>query len=269
VAEEPKGTGGAVRYLPGGFAVGLAITAMIGAWLLVLGGLAGTVALLSRLGSAAVLPLALMCGSVLPAALATRRVLAFHRIRAKVPAPLLRQLRYGDLSEVTGDDGRPLRPVGMSVADVVVLTDAQLGPVTELPGTRIFQGVRLPGVSRPVASHAVSAGRLLVLIESVAWPPGEYRVDATGRVRCDDQYIGQTVRSLCNAVHAYRRVLPGRHQVCAFVVVHRLADGQYLLPPRTADLRWALADDFPAQLHAMLTPHLSAVSRHTIAALTH
>jgi hypothetical protein len=258
----------AIRYLPSRLSVGVAVGGMILAWLVVLGGLAGTVVFLSRLGFVAVLPLALMCGGTGPAISATRRVLLLRRIRAKVPARLLRQRRHGDLTEITNDQNRPLRPVGTTVADVVTRTDALLGPLTALPGVQIFEGVRLPGVSRPAASHAVSAGRLVVLVESVAWPPGQYRMDATGRVRCDGQYIGQTVRSLSAAIRAYRALLPRTHQVCALITVYRAADGDYVLPSGTKDLRWILADDLLRDLHTLLTPHLSTVSRHTIAALT-
>jgi hypothetical protein len=258
----------AVRYLPSHLDVTLSVAAMAGAWALMVGGLAGTAIQLSRLGSPAVLPLVLLCVSTFPAIWATRRVVSLRRVRAKVPAPLLRQRRYGDLASLADDDSRPLRPVGVTVADLVGRTDALLGPLTARPGVRLFEGVRLPGGHRPVASHAVSAGRLLVLVESVAWPPGHYRTDATGRVRCDGQYIGQTVGSLSRAVRSLRTALPRNHQVIALIVVYRLADGFYELPAGTPDVRWTLADDLLDDLHNHLSPHLSTVSRHTIAALT-
>lgn len=257
----------AIRYLPGHVAIALAVAAMTGAWLVVFAGLAGTVAMLSRLGTGAVLPLAVMCGGTVPAVLATRRVVAFRRLRARVPAPLLRQRRYGDLAAMTDDDdSRPLRPVCVSLAEVLARTDAMLSPFTAFPSVRIFEGVRVPGAARPLAPFAVSAGRLLVLIESVAWPPGRYQTDATGRVRCNGQYIGQTVHTLSRATRACRALLPRSHQVCALVVVHRTSEGGYLLPAGTGQLRWVLADNLPRDLHALLSPNLSSVSRHTIAA---
>lgn len=256
-----------IRYLPGHLTTALAVAAMTGGWLVVVTGFAGTVAMLSRLGAAAVLPLVMMCGATVPAVLATRRVAAFRRLRTTVPAPLLRQRRYGDLAGFADDDSRPLRPVCVSLTEVLARTDAMLSPFTAFASVRIFQGVRVPGAARPLASYAVSAGRLLVLIESVAWPPGRYQTDASGRVRCNDQYIGQTVRALCRATRACRTLLPRSHQVCALVVVHRTSDGGYLLPADTGRLRWVLADDLPRDLHALLSPHLSSVSRHTIAAL--
>jgi hypothetical protein len=102
----------------------------------------------------------------------------------------------------------------------------------------------------------------------VAWPPGRYRIDATGRVRCDGQYIGQTVRSLSAAVRAYRTLLPRRHQVRALVTVYRFTDDDYVLPSGTHDVGWVLADDLLREVKALLAPHLSTVSRHTVAALT-
>lgn len=257
-----------IRYLPSRLLVGVAYGGMILTWLIVLGGLVGTVVILSRLGPLAVIPFVVMCGGAAPALSVTRGVLQLHRVRTKVPARLLRQRRHGDLTAATDDQNRPLRPVGWSVVDVVTRTDALLGPLTTLPGVQIFEGVRLPGAARLAASHAVSAGRLVVLIESVAWPPGRYRIDATGRIRCDGQYIGQTVRSLSAAVRAYRGLLPRSHQVRALVAVYRFTDDEYILPSGTPEVHWVLADHLYRDLKELLAPHLSTMSRHTIAALT-
>lgn len=256
-----------IRYLPGQLTMGVAVAGMAGAWLLVIGGYVGTFALLSPRGSASVVPLAVMAVAAGPAVWVTRRVLVLRRVCTQVPMPLLRQRRYGDLTAVAEDDGRPLRPVGMAVIDVVARTDALLGSLTSYPGVRIFQGVRLPGAVRPVASHAVSAGRSLVLVESVAWPAGRYRTDLGGRVNCDGQYIGQTTRALTAAVGACRAILPRSHRVCALIVVHRAVEGDYVLPADTRDLRWTIEENLTRDLHRLLSPHLFSVSRHVVAAL--
>jgi hypothetical protein len=257
----------AVRFRPGRLALALAIVGMTVAWLVVLGGLVGVLGLLDHPALPAPTPLVLLCGAAAPAVWTTYKVVSFVRVRAKVPDPLLERRTYGDLTPVAVDDSRPLRPVGVAVADVVARTDALLERLTTIPSVRIFQGVRPRGATRPVA-HAVSAGPLLILVESVAWPPGRYQMDATGRVRCDGQYIGQTTRLLSASVQACRALLPRSHQVSAFVVVHCTAPGSYTLPPESEELGWALADELPRELQARLARHPSTVSRHTIAALT-
>jgi len=200
---------------------------------------------------------------------ATHRVITFSRVRSQVADPSPVQRKYGDLDTAAEEDSPPLRSVGMADAEVARRTDSMLSGLITIPSVRIFQGVRPRGASRPVATHAVSAGPLLILVESVAWPPGRYRVDATGRVRCDGQYIGQTIRLISTAVRDCRMLLPRSHQVSALVLVHRTARGSYLLPPETHELRWALADDeLPRELQARLARHPSTVSLHTIAALT-
>lgn len=259
---------GAIRYLPGGFAVGLTVAVMIGAWALALAGVLGVVTFLPDLDWTTRLWVIALCGVTLLAVWATRQVLAFRRIRHLVPMPMLHQLRHGDLAAVAADDSRPLRPVGMAVAEVVARTDALLGRLSAIPSVRIFQGVRPPGAPRPVASHAVSAGRLLILVESVAWPPGDYRTDATGRVRCDGQSIGQSIEALRDGVRTCGALLPRTHQVCAFVVVHRVGDGEYTLPQDTRYVRFMLADDLAGTLEARITREPARVSRHTIAVLT-
>ena len=69
-----------------------------------------------------------------------------------------------------------------------------LGELPAGPGVRIFQGVR-PAAAEdlPRIPHAISAGRRLILIESVAWPPGRYQARADDRIHCDGTYIGQSV----------------------------------------------------------------------------
>ena len=54
-------------------------------------------------------------------------------------------------------------------------TAAALESLLSIPGTRIFHGLRIPGEPDIHVDHAVLNGGRLVLIESVVWPPGEYR----------------------------------------------------------------------------------------------
>lgn len=260
----------AVRFQPGGWELGLAVAGMIGAWSLVLGGLIGIIGIIATLSNPwpGVALLAVLCLASATAVWATRQVVALRRVRAQVPEPLLRQRQYGDLAAIEADEGRPLRPVGMAISEVVGRTDALLSKLIAIPSMRIFRGVRPPGAGRPVATHAVSAGRQLILLESVAWPPGSYRMDPTGRVCCDGEYIGQTIRSLSGSVSTCRGLLPRSHQVSALVVVHRTGPGDYALPAGGKELGWALADDLPRELQARLGRQRSTVSRHIIAALT-
>jgi hypothetical protein len=260
--------GPTVRYLPGRGTVALTVAGSALAWLLALGALAGTVG--DPPGSGwldATFPV-LLCGS-LPAALwLTWRVRELSRISRKVPATLLEQRRYGDLSAITDTDRRPLRPIGTTAVDVATRTEALLGDLTAIPSVRIFRGVRPAGTNLPLTSHAISAGRLLILVESVAWPPGRYRTDASGKVRCDGQYIGQSVRPLVVAVRRTRRLLPRSHRVSALVVVHGTGHGTYVLPAPGTELTWSLADDAAGRLRDRIDRHALTVSRHTLAALT-
>jgi hypothetical protein len=194
-----------------------------------------------------------------------------RRVRARVPAALLDQRRYGDLTPDQSADPpagtRSLRPIAVTAAEVAARTDHLLGELTANPSVRIFRAVRAAGSPTPV-THAVSAGRLLILVESVAWPPGRYQMDATGRVRCDGRYIGQSTSTLVAAVHGVRRRLPRTHRVSALVVVHRTDSGGYALPPPTRYLSWTLADESVRELGDRLGRQPRAVSRHTVGTLT-
>ena len=259
---------GAIRYLPGGFTVGLAVVGTTGMWLLALAGLIGAVIFLPDRPWPARLSFVALCGAAIPAVWATRQVVVLRRVRHQVPAALLSQVRHGNLTSVAADDSRPLRPVGMTVDEVVARTDALVGRLSAIPSVRIFQGVQPPGAARPVATHAVSAGRLLILVDSVAWPPGSYRTDATGRVRCDGQYIGQSVQALTMGVRSCRALLPRTHRVFAYVVVHPVGSGEYTLPGDTKLVHWTLADRLSRELEGRVVREPATVSRHTIAALT-
>jgi len=176
---------------------------------------------------------------------------------------------HGSLDMVTDSERRALRPIGMTAYEVAALTDVLLAVLLARPGIRIFQGVPpAPGQDMPRIPHAVSAGRQLVLVESVAWPPGQYTAGAGGRIRCDGIYIGQSVLPLVNAVRCWRDALPRGHQVSALVVVHPIAEGDLVLPAVTAqELAWTRADDAVRDIRARLLRRRQAPSPRAVAAL--
>src|SRR5262249_24878732 len=207
-------------------------------------------------------------GGASPSALwATRRAVAFRRVWRSAPIGRLEQRRHGDLSAITDSEQRPLRPIGTPAAEVAARTDTLLGGLVAIPSVRIFLGVRLTGSTLPLASHAISAGRLLILVESVTWPPGWYRTDAIGRVCCHESYAVHPSAHRAPAGPGARRSLPRSPRVSDWVVVPPTADGGYALPSSSRELAWALADDVIDHLHERIARHPSTVSRHTIAAL--
>jgi hypothetical protein len=114
----------------------------------------------------------------------------------------------------------------------------------------------------------IIAGRQVVLVESVAWPPGRYDAHATGRIYCDGTYIGQSVRPLMDAVRYWRATLPPGHWVSALVVVHSTAAGDLALPASTTrGLAWARADDAVHDIRARLSRVRQAISMKAVAAL--
>jgi hypothetical protein len=129
-----------------------------------------------------------------------------------------------------------------------------LGELPAGPGVRIFQGVR-PAAAEdlPRIPHAISARRQLILVESVAWPPGRYQARAYGRIHCDGTYIGQSVLPLVNAVRYWRDALPRGHRVGALVVVHPTVEGDLALPATVAEeLAWTRACDAVRTLRGRL-----------------
>jgi hypothetical protein len=256
-----------VRYFPGHGRVAAAVAAAAAAWLAASGALVATIVVRpDAAGSSLIFPVA-FCGLSLAALWLTRKALALHRTVSDAPAALLEQRHYGRLPGVADGPHPPLRPIGTDALDVARSTDNLLAELIAIPSVRIFRGVRPAGTALPRVSHAVTAARLLILVESVAWPPGGYRTDADHRVRCDGRYIGQSVRPLATAVRRVRRLLPRSHRVSALIVVHRTAEGSYALPVPTRDLAWVLADDLTRYLGELLAHRRSLVSRHTITAL--
>jgi len=150
----------------------------------------------------------------------------------------------GSLDGITDSERNALRPIGRGARETALLTGSLLAGLRGLPGVLVFQGVLPAGEDIPRIPHVVSAGRRVVLVESVAWPPGTYGIAEDGRIHCDGVYIGQSVRPLLTAVRYWREALPRDHGVSAVVVVHHADAGDLALPrPRTRDVAWASAED--------------------------
>ncbi len=245
-----------------------AVAASAVGWLLAVAGLVGTIAVLPQLGWSKVLPVAALCTAPPAAVWLTRHAIESRRIRAAVPPPLLERRYHGRLDVITDSERRALRPVIATAHEVVALTGELLADLAAAPGVRIFQGVRPAGAGLPLIPHAVSAGRHLVFIESVAWPPGRYETAENGRIQCDGTYIGQSVRPLLTAVQHWRKVLPRSHHVSAVVVVHPAAEGEITLPAATSrDLLWVHAGQAAGDIGQRMLPRRRAVSRCMLAAL--
>jgi hypothetical protein len=161
---------------------------------------------------------------------------------------------HGSLDTITDSERRGLRPIETTAREVAARTGALLGELPAGPGVRIFQGVRPTAAEDlPRIPHAISAGRQLVLVESVAWPPGRYHQEADGRIHCDGTYIGQSVLPLVNAVRYWRDALPRGHRVGALVVVYPTAEGDLALPATVAEeLAWTRGCDALRTLRARL-----------------
>lgn len=186
-----------------------------------------------------------------------------------IPAEMLSSRCYGSLDAVTDSERRGLRPIGTTAREVAARTGALLADLLTLPGVRIFQGVR-PATAgdMPRIPHAINAGRHLVLVESVAWPPGRYAARTAGRIHCDGTYIGQSVRGLTGAVRHWRETLPSGHRVSAVVVVYPTTEGDLILPAATTrDLAWARGHDAVREIRARLPGRRQPASMRAVAAL--
>jgi hypothetical protein len=187
---------------------------------------------------------------------------------ARVPAVVLSRRCHGSLDAITDSERRALRPIGTTAREVAAWTGMLLANLFALPGVRIFQGVRASVADLPCTPHVVSAGRTLVLVESVAWPPGHYAATAAGRIHCDGVYIGQSVRPLITAVRLWWEALPRGHRVSAVVVVHPTTGGVLALPaPTRPDLGWTRAGDAVHDIKAHLPRRPQPASVSAVAAL--
>jgi hypothetical protein len=247
--------------------VGAAAASAAG-WLLTLGGLIGTISILPQLGWSRAIPVAALCAAPPSALWMTRRTIESKRIRAVVPPPLLEQRYHGSLEGITDSERRSLRPIAASAYEVATRTGELLAGVVAIPGVRIFRGVRLAGADLPPIPHAISAGRQLVFVESVAWPSGHYVTAENGRIHCDGTYIGQSVRQLVVTVQQWRRILPRNHRVSAVIVVYAAAGCDIKLPAGApGDLAWVHADGAIRAIRQRILRGRQAVSRNLVAAL--
>lgn len=263
-----------VRYVPGRPTLGIAATTVVTAWAVALLAFVAAFLSLRDLDPAGLLALALLGGSVQIARTARASLRAARQVRGEVPARLLLRRWHGDLTAISDDGYRALRPIGITRAAAVLRTEELLRPLTDIPSVRIFRGV--PGAAAAgfaastepaAAGFAVTAGRLVLVVEPVAWPPGRYRMDATGQIRCDGRFIGQYAGPLATAVRDLRRRLPRTHRVRALVVVFPSADGAFTLPVPSKDVAWILARDLPITMRTELARRPRTVSRHIVAAL--
>jgi len=174
---------------------------------------------------------------------------------------------YGRLDAVTDSERRALRPIGLTAREVAIMTEALLTGLFTLPDVRIFRGVRPAGMDAPRIPHVISAGRRLVFIESVAWPPGRYVITESGQIYCDGVYIGQSVRPLIATARCWGETLPPGHRVSALVIVHPTAGGELALPATMEDLAWSRASDAVRDIRAHLLDERQATSMRAIAAL--
>jgi hypothetical protein len=97
------------------------------------------------------------------------------------------------------------------------------------------------------------AGRRVVLIESITWPPGRYVLGEGCRIICDDMRTGQSVRPLVASIDRWRTTLPPDHTVAALIVVHPIGMGTLNLPDSPQpDLVWSLAGSAISSLYTLL-----------------
>lgn len=161
--------------------------------------------------------------------------------------------RHGSLARIVDTERRPLRPIGTTAYEVARRTGELLTGLLRLPGVRLYQGVRLTG--HPPLPYALTAGPRVVLVDAVAWPPGEYATSPAGAVLCGGVYIGQSARPLLGAVRRLRRLQPRGHRVSAVVVVHPSIAGRLDLPAATGtEVTWIPAGDAAAAIRRRLRP---------------
>jgi len=266
IKEAPQ-SGETTRYALERASIAGAAAAAGTGWLLAAGGLVGTIVVLPRLGWKQGVWVAALCTAPPSALWMTRRFVGERRLRAVVPPPVLERRYHGSLETITDSERRSLRPIATTAYDVATATGQLLDELITIPSVRIFHGVPPGGVGLPPIPHAISAGRQLILVESVAWPPGHYETTADGRILCDGTYIGQSVRPLMAAVQYWRRHLGRRFRVSAVVVVHGAA-GAISLPAEThGDLILVRPDDAVRHIRQSILRGSQAVSRDMVAEL--
>jgi hypothetical protein len=257
----------AIRRLPAHFSVIAAAAASLTGVVLSLVCLTVVIALAPDIDWSERGSILVLCVAPPGVILAARHVRSWLRLRAKLPSSLVENHLHGNLDDVAAGLLRPLRSIGMATADVAVQTGALLTGLISNPGVHVFHSIRAISARSAVVAHAVTAGRTVTLVESVAWPPGRYRVAENGRVECDGRYIGQSVDLLLAAVRHWRGALPRTHRVTAIVVVHRTGPGDYELPVALpSELEWAEPEAALVALRTRTAGH-RRVSPHALAAL--
>jgi hypothetical protein len=176
--------------------------------------------------------------------------------------------QLGNLDRITDSERNALRPIGSSARETAQRTSELLAGLLALPGVLIFQGVQPSEADIPRIPHVVSAGRRVVLVESVTWPPGSYHAARDGRIHCDDVYIGQSVGPLIAAVSYWRETLPRDHGVSAVVVVHSAGAGELRLPPgKMREVTWTSAQEAVQVILLQVFGGRRAASARTLQAL--
>lgn len=188
--------------------------------------------------------------------------------RTAEPPRLLPRRCHGTLDEVTDSERRALRPIGLTVREAADRTSALLEDLLALPGVQLFQGILPPATGLPRIPHAISSGCHVILVESVAWPPGRYTTMPGGRIHCDGIYIGQSARPLLATIRSWRENLPHGHRIGAIVVVHPEPDGDLVLP-RTAGraLIWVTAAEAVQHIRGRLPRQPQPASVRAVAEL--
>jgi hypothetical protein len=190
------------------------------------------------------------------------------RLRASVTDEVIARRYHGRRAgQTSASEPSALRPVGITATEVATRTGELLAALLDVPSVRIFSGIGPISADAVSVSHAVAAGRTLVLVESVAWPAGRYDLDAQRRVVSDGTWIGQSAEPLARTVAAWRAVLPRTHRVSGLIVVHTSGGGAVELAPRRfADVAMVDAAGFRPEIRSAL-PARPSVSRHSMAAL--
>jgi hypothetical protein len=194
---------------------------------------------------------------------------AMHATAASAQPPALSDGRWhGSLDSVTDTERRALRPIGTTAYEVAVRTGALLAELLALPGIQIFQGVAQATADTPCIPHAISVGRQIILVESVAWPPGRYAARTEGRIYCNGAYIGQSMRPLKHAVRHWQETLPPGHRVSGLVVVHPTEEGDLRLTDTAArNIAWVRAVNAVGEVQAHLPRRHQSASIKAVAAL--
>jgi hypothetical protein len=258
----------AIRY--GSERVGTvgALIIVAAVWLIPIVSVIGIFSVFADAGWSRAVWVAVLCASVPLALVLTRWVIASRRLRSIAPEPLLDQRYYGSLDVITDSERRLLRPIGCTAREAADRTGALLNYLRLDPSVRIFHGIRPADPNLPLIPHVISAGRQLILLESVAWPPGQYETGSNGHIRCDGTYIGQSVQALRDSARHWSELLPRNHKVAAMVVVHPAGPGHLTLPAQgPKGPVWVLASSAIQELQQRIGGQGDSVSRNAVAAL--